>query len=148
MFLLFSMSLTHKTAPTWHLSSEYVNGGDTDLFWCQDILKHVEGRSCFADSRLNVTACAPLLVNSATQVGKGFDLPDWLITDCYSSLCSSIIILELTGSHPMSDFCASGYNVIPIPSVWGLYLQCVLDIEAFVQLPVLFRAPDKFFSME
>ena len=57
-------------------------GSHADSSRCPDVFEHDESCSCLADSGCDVSVCACLMVNHASQADERLHLPDGLSTNC------------------------------------------------------------------
>ena len=76
-----------------------------------DVFEHDECCSCLADSGCDVSVCASLLVNQATQVDERLHLPDVLSTNC-DWCVGNCVHLHKLGLLPV--------DLVPCPCCCGL----------------------------
>ena len=70
-------------------------GSHADSSRCPDVFKHEESCSCLADSGCDVSVCASLSVNHASQVDERLHLPDGLLAICGGTVGSCVHLHQL-----------------------------------------------------
>ena len=94
--VMSTMSHIHKAGLTSHVSWRCGVGSHADSSRCPHVFEHDESCSYLADSGCDVSVCASLLVNHASQVDKRVHLPDGLSTNCDWCVGSCVHLRQLS----------------------------------------------------